>query len=87
MPRIWYNSNSNTPEDAVRNEVEINAAVAYLFANSEKNEFDVKAPIDEVYKASILADTLEAVIGAVYLDQGLDAASQLVHHLFDPLIE
>jgi ribonuclease-3 len=38
-------------------------------------------------KASILADTLEAVIGAVYLDQGLDAASQLVHRLFDPLIE
>ncbi|MFJ2115744.1 MULTISPECIES: ribonuclease III [unclassified Streptomyces] len=37
-------------------------------------------------KASILADTLEAVIGAVYLDQGLDAASELVHRLFDPLI-
>ncbi len=41
----------------------------------------------EVAKASILADTLEAVIGAVYLDQGLDAASELVHRLFDPLIE
>ena len=38
-------------------------------------------------KASILADTLEAVIGAVYLDQGLDAAAELVHRLFDPLIE
>ncbi len=38
-------------------------------------------------KASILADTLEAVIGAVYLDRGLDAASHLVHRLFDPLIE
>ncbi len=38
-------------------------------------------------KASILADTLEAVIGAVYLDQGLDAAGELVHRLFDPLIE
>ncbi|WP_234314925.1 ribonuclease III [Streptomyces sp. NRRL F-5135] len=38
-------------------------------------------------KASILADTLEAVIGAVYIDQGLDAASELVHRLFDPLIE
>ena len=37
-------------------------------------------------KASILADTLEAVIGAVYLDQGLDSASELVHRLFDPLI-
>ncbi|RMI34700.1 ribonuclease III [Streptomyces triticirhizae] len=38
-------------------------------------------------KASILADTLEAVIGAVYLDQGLDAADELVHRLFDPVIE
>jgi ribonuclease III len=37
-------------------------------------------------KASILADTLEAVIGAVYLDQGLDAADTLVHRLFDDLI-
>jgi ribonuclease III len=37
-------------------------------------------------KASILADTLEAVIGAVYLDQGLDAADTLVHRLFDGLI-
>jgi len=38
-------------------------------------------------KSSILADTLEAIIGAVYLDQGLNAADELVHRLFDPLIE
>jgi mono/diheme cytochrome c family protein len=44
MPRIWYNSNSSSPQDAVRNEVEINAAVAYLFANTEKHEFAVKNP-------------------------------------------
>jgi len=37
-------------------------------------------------KSSILADTLEAVIGAVYLDQGLVVADELVHRLFDPLI-
>jgi ribonuclease III len=37
-------------------------------------------------KSSILADTLEAVIGAVYLDQGLIAADALVHRLFDPVI-
>jgi ribonuclease III len=37
-------------------------------------------------KSSILADTLEAVIGAVYLDQGLAAADELVHRLFDPAI-
>src|SRR5436190_808874 len=44
MPRIWYNSNSSSPQDAVRNEVEINAAVSYLFANSEKWEPAVKSP-------------------------------------------
>jgi ribonuclease III len=38
-------------------------------------------------KNSILADTLEAVIGAVYIDCGLEAASELVHRLFDPLIK
>ncbi|MGA2829032.1 MAG: ribonuclease III [Streptosporangiaceae bacterium] len=38
-------------------------------------------------KPSILADTLEAVIGAVYIDCGADAASGLVHRLFDSVIE
>ena len=38
-------------------------------------------------KDSILADTLEAVIGAVYIDQGLDVASDLVHRLFDTMVD
>ena len=38
-------------------------------------------------KASILADTLEALLGAVYIDAGLERAAQLVHRLFDPLIQ
>jgi ribonuclease-3 len=37
-------------------------------------------------KSSIVADTVEAVLGAVYLDQGLDVATTLIHRLFDPLI-
>ncbi len=37
-------------------------------------------------KSSILADTLEAVLGAVYLSEGLAAADALVHRLFDELI-
>jgi ribonuclease-3 len=37
-------------------------------------------------KSSILADTLEAVLGAVYLDCGLTEADALVHRLFDPVI-
>jgi ribonuclease-3 len=38
-------------------------------------------------KASILADTLEAVIGAVYLQEGIDVARAVVHRLFDQLLE
>jgi ribonuclease-3 len=38
-------------------------------------------------KSSILADTLEALIGAVYLDRGLAEASDFVHRLFDVLID
>ncbi|MGY4721096.1 ribonuclease III [Naumannella cuiyingiana] len=37
-------------------------------------------------KPSILADTLEAIIGAIYLVHGADGASRFVHHLFDPLM-
>jgi ribonuclease-3 len=37
-------------------------------------------------KASILADTVEAVIGAVYLQHGIDGASRVVHQLFDELM-
>ena len=38
-------------------------------------------------KASILADGLESLIGAIYLDCGLQAASDLVHRLFDDMME
>jgi len=38
-------------------------------------------------KPSILADTMEAVIAAVYLSTGLRGATTFVHHLLDPLME
>ena len=38
-------------------------------------------------KTSILADTMEAVIGAIHLSAGADAAAVFVHAIFDPLIE
>jgi ribonuclease-3 len=38
-------------------------------------------------KSSILADTVEALIGAVYLDRGLDDTATLVRRLVDDLIE
>jgi len=38
-------------------------------------------------KSSILSDTVEAVIGAVYLSGGFATADEVVHRLFDPLME
>ncbi|MBI4259420.1 MAG: ribonuclease III, partial [Actinobacteria bacterium] len=38
-------------------------------------------------KASILADAMEAVLGAVYLDLGLDMARELIERLFWPRME
>src|SRR5205823_3844748 len=37
-------------------------------------------------KASILADTLEALLGAIYLEHGLDVAAKVIRKLFDPLM-
>ena len=44
MPRFFYNSNNSAPEDAARNEVEISAIAAYLFANTDAYEPAVKNP-------------------------------------------
>jgi len=38
-------------------------------------------------KASILADSLEALFGAVLISNGRDAADRLLHRLFDPLVD
>lgn len=37
-------------------------------------------------KASILSDTVEAVIGAIHISGGIDASAAVVHRLFDPLM-
>jgi ribonuclease-3 len=38
-------------------------------------------------KSSILADTFEAVLGAIYLEHGLPVAARVVHDLFDELLD
>jgi ribonuclease-3 len=38
-------------------------------------------------KASIVSDTVEAVIGAIHLSGGFESSAAVVHRLFDPLIE
>jgi ribonuclease III len=37
-------------------------------------------------KSSILADTVEALIGAVYVEHGIEVATAFVHRLVDPLL-
>src|SRR4051812_35561796 len=37
-------------------------------------------------KSSILADPVEALFGAVYLQHGIEVATTFVHHLVDPLL-
>lgn len=38
-------------------------------------------------KASILSDTVEAVLGAVFCQFGMERASEVIHRVFDPVIE
>ena len=38
-------------------------------------------------KASILSDTVEAVIGAIHLSGGMSEAAKVIHRLFDPVME
>ncbi|MFC6288424.1 ribonuclease III [Nocardioides sp. GCM10027113] len=38
-------------------------------------------------KHSILSDTVEAVLGAIHLSGGFEVSADVVHRLFDPLIE
>lgn len=38
-------------------------------------------------KASILSDTVEAVLGAVFLQCGMERAEEVIHRVFDPFIE
>ena len=37
-------------------------------------------------KASILSDTVEAVIGAVYVQFGIERAADVIHRVFDPVM-
>ena len=37
-------------------------------------------------RPSILADALESLFGAIFLEAGFDAAARVVRHLFDPLL-
>jgi ribonuclease-3 len=92
-PTNLFRSYPNLPEGQL---AKLRAAVVQMGALAEvAREFDLGSYVrlgrgEQVTggrnKPSILADTLEAVIGAVYIDCGLPEASMLVHRLFDPVI-
>ena len=71
MPRVWYNSNTSSPEDARRNEAEIDAVVAYLFANSEDHEFAVSSPpAGNIERGQALVESVGCLACHITSDQG-----------------
>lgn len=59
---------------------ELNLGVYLLLSRGEQESGGAENP-------SILADTLEAVIGAIYLDRGIATAQNFIQEKFTPLIE
>ncbi len=88
-----YRNNPDLPEGhlaKLRSAVVNTRALAQVSAKVELGSFVLLGRGEEATggreKASILADTTEALIGCVYISQGMDAASALVHHLLDSLM-
>lgn len=53
----------------------------YLFLGKGEEQSDGRE------KPSILANTMEALLGALYLDAGYKKTMKIIHKLFDPLLE
>ena len=56
------------------------------FVQTEKNALIQEFPIKEDNKDAIIADMFEAFLGALYLDQGYDAADRFLHLAMDAYI-
>lgn len=70
--------NMNALADVARGLGEDGLGKHLLLGQGEENNGDRN-------RANVLADALEAVLGAVYLDRGLDVVRGLIHRLFEPL--
>lgn len=88
-----YRNNPELPEGhlaKLRSAVVNTRALARVSAKVELGSFVLLGRGEESTggreKASILADTTEALIGCVYISRGMEAASALVHHLLDSLM-
>ncbi len=88
-----YRNNPDLPEGhlaKLRSAVVNTRALAQVSTKVELGSFVLLGRGEESTggraKASILADTTEALIGCVYVSRGMEAAAALVHHLLDPLM-
>lgn len=88
-----YRNNPDLPEGQLaklRSAVVNTRALAQVAATVELGSYVLLGRGEESTggrsKASILADTTEALIGCVFICRGMEAASALVHHLLDSLM-
>ena len=76
VAHILYNKLSDLPEG------DLSRVRANLVKQDTLHQLALSLELPDLLRASILADALEALLGAVDLDGGAEAAHQLVQHLF-----
>jgi ribonuclease-3 len=85
FPDLPEGSLSRLRANLVRQETLADIAVALKLGDSLRlGEGELKS--GGFRRPSILADALESLFGAVFLDAGFDAAERVVRGLFDPLV-
>ena len=85
FPDLPEGSLSRLRANLVRQETLADIAVALKLGDSLRlGEGELKS--GGFRRPSILADALESLFGAIFLDAGFDAAQRVVRHLFDPLV-
>lgn len=85
FPDLPEGSLSRLRANLVRQETLADIALALKLGDSLRlGEGELKS--GGFRRPSILADALESLFGAIFLDAGFDAAQHVVRHLFDPLV-
>lgn len=85
FPDLPEGSLSRLRANLVRQETLAGIAVALKLGDSLRlGEGELKS--GGFRRPSILADALESLFGAIFLDAGFDAAQRVVRHLYDPLV-
>lgn len=69
------------------NQSTLAAIASHLLLSDELRMGEGEQKSGGAFRASILADALEALVGAVYLDAGFDAAGAVVNRLFESQID